>query len=280
MSPEQLLGRTVDERSDLFSLSVILFEMATGRRPFQSGEPLDVLVESLKMLPRADRINPAVPERLADVIARGLAAYPQDRFQWAAEMGRALDALREELGAPGGRASPAPAPASQTARRIARVAGVAAAAPVALWCLGRLTSAAFNTTLERSGPFAWEPAQAYVAWGARSVVAPCVYATLAIAVLWTAQFVVRLLSLSAPVAGAVERVRRRFLAIAEKLSLDDPRVLAQGLATIGVVMLGLVTWRFRALILAWASTISTPSPGVCGRSARPTRDEGACIERS
>ena len=63
MSPEQLLGRTVDERSDLFSLSVILFEMATGRRPFQSGEPLDVLVESLKMLPRADSVNPGVPRR-------------------------------------------------------------------------------------------------------------------------------------------------------------------------------------------------------------------------
>ena len=63
MSPEQLLGRTVDERSDLFSLSVILFEMATGRRPFRSGEPLDVLVESLKTLPRADSVNPAVPER-------------------------------------------------------------------------------------------------------------------------------------------------------------------------------------------------------------------------
>jgi serine/threonine protein kinase len=260
MSPEQLLGRTVDERSDLFSLSVILFEMATGRRPFLSGEPLDVLVESLKMLPRADSINPDVPARLADLIARGLAAYPQDRFQSAVEMGRALDALREELmPAPERGAFLAPPP-SQTARRIAWIAGVVVGTPVTLWCLGRLTSAAFNTTLERSGPFAWEPARAYVAWGARSVVAPCVYAALAIAFLWTAPFVVRLMSLSAPVARALERIRGRLQAIARRLSLDDPLVLAQSLATIGVAALFLVTWRFSELIQAWGSTISTAEP--------------------
>ena len=58
----------------------------------------------------------------------------------------------------------------------------------------------------------------------------------------------------------LERVRRRFRAIAERLGLDDPIVLAQGLATIGVVTLVLVTWRFRALIMAWASTVSTAEP--------------------
>ena len=57
------------------------------------------------------------------------------------------------------------------------------------------------------------------------------------------------------------------------MSLDDPRVLAQGLATIGVVALGLVTWRFRALILAWASTISTAEPGVCWPLGPANEDE-------
>ena len=260
MSPEQLLGRTVDERSDLFSLSVILFEMATGRRPFRSGEPLDVLFESLKKLPRADRVNPAVPERVADVIARGLSAYPQDRFQSAVEMGLALDAVRDELTARRDGVSNGVPPPSPIARRLALIAGAIAATPVALWCLGRITSAAYNATLERSGSFAWEPAQAYVVWGARSVVAPCVYAALAIAFLWTAPFVVRLLSLSAPVAGALERVRRRFRGIAGKLGLDDPIVLAQGLATVGVAALCLITLRFADLIRAWASTIATADP--------------------
>ena len=139
MSPEQLLGRTVDERSDLFSLSVILFEMATGRRPFQSGEPLDVLVESLKMLPRADRINPGVPKALADVIARGLATYPQDRFQSAAEMGLALDALATERPPLDGRHGASIASGSPlTVRHLRWGLGGVVSIPVALWCLGRV----------------------------------------------------------------------------------------------------------------------------------------------
>jgi hypothetical protein len=260
MSPEQLLGRTVDERSDLFSLAIILFEMATGRRPFASNAPLDVLFESLKRLPRADLINPAVPKALSDFIAHGLAPYPQDRFQSAVEMGRALDALREELNPSSGRGALPAADHSQTTGRLARVGGVLAVTPVALWCLGRMTSAAFNTTLERSGPFAWEPAQAYVVWGARSVVAPCVYAALALAFLWTAPFVVRLMALWPPVAGFFEWIGRRVRAAADTLHLDDPVVLAQGLATIGVGALCLVAWRFSDLIRAWASSISTAEP--------------------
>jgi hypothetical protein len=121
-------------------------------------------------------------------------------------------------------------------------------------------SAAYNTTLERRGAFAWEPAQTYIALGVSSVVAPCVYAALAIAVLWTAPFVVRLVSLSGPVGAALDRVRGRLRVMAAKLSLDDPIVLAQGLATLGVAALVLVTWRFRTLIRAWGSTISTAEP--------------------
>jgi predicted Ser/Thr protein kinase len=253
MSPEQLLGRLGDERSDLFSLSVILFEMATGRRPFRSGEPLDVLVESLKTLPRADSINPSVPRALADVIARGLATYPQDRFQSAAELGVALDNL-----ASGGRRGPAFASDwSLTARRLAWASAWVVSIPIALWCLGRVTSAAFNTTLERTGAFAQEPAQAYVVWGLRSLVAPSVYAALAVLVLWTLSFVTRLLSLSEPFAHAFEKAGRRFRTVTAKLSLDDPRVLAQGLATGGLVALCLVWWRFNALIQAWGVFIST-----------------------
>jgi hypothetical protein len=261
MSPEQLLGRAGDERSDVYSLSVILFEMATGRRPFQSGEPLDVLVGSLKTLPRADSINPGVPKALADVIARGLATYPQDRFPSAAEMGRALDGLRDELspiGVP--RGSPVVPDSWLASRRLAWALGTAAAIPIALWCLGRVTSAAFNTTLERTGPFAHESALTYVVLGLRSLVTPTVQAALAVAFLCTLLFVGRVLSLSPPLAHAFDNLRGRFRALAAKLSLDDPRVLAQGLATAGLFALWLVWWRFSALIRAWGITIPNADP--------------------
>ena len=143
-------------------------------------------------------------------------------------MGLALDALREELTTPGGRGSPA-VPARVTARRLAWIARVVAATPVALWCLGRITSAAFNTTLERTGPFAWEPAQAYVVWGARSVVAPCVYAALAIAF-----FVDGAVRRAAAVVVGTGGGRARAGPSAAsgrspaKLSLDDPRRAGAG----------------------------------------------------
>jgi hypothetical protein len=135
--------------------------------------------------------------------------------------------------------------------------GAVLGAPAVLWCLGRITSAAYNNTLERTELFASEPPQAYIVWGARSLVAPCVYAALAVISIWALRFLIRLVSMSTPLASRLESAERKFQNISKKLALDDPIVFAQGLAALGIVALCVVAWRFRQLIDAWGADIST-----------------------
>jgi serine/threonine protein kinase len=260
MSPEQLLGQPVDERSDLFSLALILFEMATGRRLFPSNDPLAVLLASVRTLPRADGIDSTVPSQLADVIGKGLAADPADRFQSATEMGAALDAVREELySTTSGRDHPRAIERPPRTNRIGRALLLTAVTPIVLWMLGRVSSAAFNTTLGLNGAFASEPVLQPLVWGVNSVVAPCVYAGLAVTAVWAARFVLGLLALFPPGAHIIDAIRRQWRALALRLNLDDPVVLAQALAVLGATAIALVAWRFNGLIRAWGATLSVAS---------------------
>ena len=79
MSPEQIDGRAVDPRSDIFSLGVMFYEMATGRRPFTGGSDLAVVSAILKDDPRAARdVRPDLPRALAAVIDQCLRKDPTE----------------------------------------------------------------------------------------------------------------------------------------------------------------------------------------------------------
>jgi serine/threonine protein kinase/tetratricopeptide (TPR) repeat protein len=97
MSPEQLLGRRLDERSDIFSLGVVLFEMATGRRPFRGNGQTELAESHAKGAPRADAIDSRVPPPLADVIAKAVSIDVGERFQSASEVDWALEAVEQTL---------------------------------------------------------------------------------------------------------------------------------------------------------------------------------------
>ena len=81
MSPEQVLGKELDWRSDQYALGVLAFEMFTGRVPFEGKTPQEVTLARLKSRPRPLReLRPELPEKLEQVVDRTLATDPGDRF--------------------------------------------------------------------------------------------------------------------------------------------------------------------------------------------------------
>lgn len=114
MSPEVIEGGAADSRSDIFSLGISLFEMATGRRPFEGTTPLAVVTAILRdKPPLASDVNPQVPQELARLIDRCLAKVPSARRQSAADLRADLEDLEKRL------ASGEPVVASPPARSAA-----------------------------------------------------------------------------------------------------------------------------------------------------------------
>ncbi len=97
MSPEAVLGQRVDQRADIFSLGIILYEMVTGRTPHTGDTPMSVIMKQLNdPLPSPRVMKPDLPDRLVQLIERALARDPTERFQTAAEF---LTAMRATLAA-------------------------------------------------------------------------------------------------------------------------------------------------------------------------------------
>ena len=97
LSPEQIDGRSVEAPSDVFALGIILFEMVTGRRPFTGDSDWAVLAATVRGdAPRVESLKPGTPAELGRIIARCLAARPQDRYPTAVELGRDLRALASQ----------------------------------------------------------------------------------------------------------------------------------------------------------------------------------------
>ena len=100
MSPEQVLGKEIDARSDLFSFGTVLYEMATGRRPFETVGATTTLMRILESEPEAPtRWNPALPAGFERLVRRCHRKNPLERFADARDLARALVDLRGALAA-------------------------------------------------------------------------------------------------------------------------------------------------------------------------------------
>ena len=148
MSPEQARGETVDARTDVFSLGIVLFQMATRQSPF-GGTALATVFDAIlnRTPPLASTLAPQVPPALSNIIARALEKDPARRYQRVADLRTDLQRVSENANSP-----IAATAASGQQRRVSHLRGQRTAALVA----------AVTTVLASLGVWAWRSQRAAI----------------------------------------------------------------------------------------------------------------------
>ncbi|MDJ0812566.1 MAG: HEAT repeat domain-containing protein [Woeseiaceae bacterium] len=95
MAPEQILGKKVDETADIYSVGVIMYEMATGVPPYSRGDHMSVMYQHVQgKAKQCQEINPGIPDEFAGIIAKAMSVDKTKRYQSMDELTEALDHVR------------------------------------------------------------------------------------------------------------------------------------------------------------------------------------------
>jgi serine/threonine protein kinase len=150
ISPEQAMAIHVDQRSDIYSLGIILYEMVTGRVPFVAETPLAVILKHVSdPLPPPSTIKSDIPEAIEQVVLKALAKNPEDRFASVPEFLSAWKRALDESNSPRRAPENAPAYAQPTGTRPPQTYGAPVSVPKAAsksggmtgWAIGCLVGA-------------------------------------------------------------------------------------------------------------------------------------------
>jgi Tol biopolymer transport system component len=150
MSPEQAEGRPVDHRTDIFSAGVVLYEMATGKRPFRGESVVTILSSIIKDTPPpACDVNPSLPRELDRIIMHCLAKDPARRYQSALDLRNELEKAQQQAGSRTGLRVAAHALALNARRKVRWLALISL---IALVAAGSYVFLRRNFNIRRAGP--------------------------------------------------------------------------------------------------------------------------------
>ena len=97
ISPEQASGSVTDAKSDIYSVGAMMYEMLTGKKPFDSDNPVAIAVMHMHDIPERPRaINPDIPDGLEEIVLRAMEKAPEDRYQTTAEMISDIEAFKAD----------------------------------------------------------------------------------------------------------------------------------------------------------------------------------------
>ena len=191
VAPERLLSGVLNASGDIYSIGVVLFEMVTGRRLFERGQTPEHLFDAMNgRTMKASAVVEALPQGLDEVIERALSVDPRLRYQSAHELSRDVQVILKSLDTMSLPVTlPRPEPVRATAlasfdqRMLFRTITIVANAIVLLAVAGFMTTGTYNMALDRTAEFDTESPVMLIRWGLRTMVAPAVFAALALIVI-------------------------------------------------------------------------------------------------
>lgn len=132
LSPEQAMGKSPGPQSDIYALGVVLYQMLTGRVPFDGNDRFEVAMRHVQdPVPSPERLNPAIPREVGDIVRKTLSKDPGRRYASADEMAAVLrTARRDSEGSDASRGTPTPARAARAIRPVLHNATAVMTAPL------------------------------------------------------------------------------------------------------------------------------------------------------